>query len=334
MAKKIPLLLCSVGSIILSSCATKHYYHAHLYDFDASVADANKNKPIEKRKAEYSLKDQGAVFVDGEHEVVSVNLSAVYVGDIQRNYDLSDDVSVFEKRRGVYKDKEVWIVCKAESIDRQSPLAPAEVRTVGYTSVKVDQSPNSLIPISGRESEVLKLTADRDYLITMKVYEVDAYALKKIIYENKDSDIAKWVYTTAESAFKTTTNILAGSFVDRLKKSGQSSIEEYLLAAGSDLEFQGTFYLLDAKENDPSLGEGKYALVDILRSTVDKDGSHTGDLPNTEAGQYTNPPQNLYRDKLVGLRGDLSNQVKLNDDNNFQKALAENYIKFRVTTSN
>lgn len=314
MPKKKPLLklLCvTTAFTLLSSCA-KHYYNAHLYDGSSGS---------------YELAQEGTVYVEGAPGIVTVDLKSVYVGNIQRNFDLSTNSLGYENKRGVYKDKEVWIVCKAESIDNQSPLAPSEVNSVGFTSVKIDQSSNTTIPISGRESQILKLTADRDYLVTMKIYEVDAYKLKKILYENRNTDLLKWAYTTVDSAIKTTGNIIAGTLLDKFRTLDQSAIEEYLLAAGSDLEFKGTFYLLNAKPDDLIKDGGDYALVDIIRSKID----HNGDQSISD-GNMINPNESEYIDNLVKLRGEFATSINFDDLTNYTVAAPEQYIKFQVSS--
>lgn len=321
------LLFVSLFAVL--GCADPRHYKAYLFE---GAGGAYQRDEVAEMDKEFNRIVDGAVYHDydektDENGILEVMVNSVYLGQIQRDFLDQNGKPRIKRNARVYSGFETWIVAEAVSIDNQNPLLPAEDRHVGFTSVKTDQEAFAPIPISQKESKLFKLPRARDYRVTIKVYEVDGYRLKKALYGAKDTDLARWVYTTTTGALEALDNALTKSLFDVLRKKSdeENALEELLLSIGSDLEFEGTFYLLQNRERNEitsiaSKGELKtYALVDILRSKFDHDGDYHTD--NTSGLSIPPSGNEEYMKGLSAIRS--TDSIRLDPLDNYYRVAQE-----------
>lgn len=299
------LLQTATIAFIVAGCASPHHYKAYLFKGESGdVSDRTFSRIVDG--AIYHEYDEAR----DENDVIEVSVNNVYLGQLHRDFLDKEGKPVIDNDAQVYSGFETWIVAEAVSIDNENPLMPAESRHVGFTSVKIDQEAFAPIPISRKEAALFKLPRARDYRITIRVYEVDGYRLKRALYGAKDTDLAQWAYTTATGALETLDNALTKSLTDiaRRKSEEDNLIEELLLSIGSDLEFQGTFYLLQNRDGnqDSYIKRGTksktYALVDILRSHFDHDGNYLMNENHNAAPELPPSSPDQYMSGLRAIR--------------------------------
>lgn len=334
----------AIFPLFILSCGTPRHYKAHLYS------------KAPKKSYKYTARPLGAVYhgVTEQTKMITVRLEEVYMGQIHREYYIDQERQRPKKPNAQsYSGKELWIIAYAVSADAKNPLLSGDIKYTAATSVKLDQESYSAIPISGKESPLFNLPADRDYRVTFKVYEVDKFHLKRTLYGAKDTDFAKLVISTFTNAVGTINNALFKSFINTAKKelNGELALEELILSAGSDLEFKGSFYLYAERPKHVEVPkhvkksnkeDRRYALVDTIRSNYDYDGDYAYvSEENSNDSKFKIAPSGpkQYYDGLGEIREIQRAGITLNSHANYYYSNTNNsksfpyqsYIKFNVS---
>ncbi len=244
---------------LCSNCSTPRHYKAHLF----GQVTGNSYKKIPTSAVHHGK--------EGDDKIVKVRLAEVYMGELQRKFDEKS-----KAKSSTYAGKELWVIAHAKTVDSKHPLLPADAVYVAATSVKLDQESFSPIPISHKESLLFNLPSGRDYRVTIKVYEVDRLGIKRAFYRGKDTDFGKLISSTVTGTINSINNALFKSLLDSFKEKSNRdlALEEFLLASGSDLEFQGSFYLYEKSATGSISREKDFAMVDLIRSNYDYDGNY------------------------------------------------------------
>lgn len=252
---------------LLCGCSTNHFSEAILYQ----------KKPGTAAIFESIQDGNNPVYVSSD-AIFSIGIEHIQPGWIhngEKQPTLNDS-----KYRGFKKGltshlmgKELWLLTKIESLNNEDILE-RNIKTYYKTSnVKLNSESFSKIALDVSEKDVFTHGADSQYRVTFKLYEVDAFELKKAaaMAYDKSPGIAG-VLLTAGQAITSTLGAVAGSIVTDLWSSARKEqlfIERLLLSNDATLEFQGSVIVL-RKDNVLSatapIKSHEYILYDKFKS--------------------------------------------------------------------
>lgn len=252
---------------LLSGCSTNHFSEAILYQ----------KKPGTAATFESIQDGNNPVYVSSD-SIFSIGIEHIQPGWIHNGETqptLNDS-----KYRGFKKGitshlmgKELWLLTKIESLNNEDILERNIKTYYKTTNVKLNSESFSRIALDVSEKDVFTHGADSQYRVTFKLYEVDAFDLKKAsaMAYDKSPGIAG-VLLTAGQAITSTLGAVTGSIVTDLWSSARKEqlfIERLLLENDATLEFQGSIILLrkdDVLSAKSPIKSQEYILYDKFKS--------------------------------------------------------------------
>lgn len=171
--------------------------------------------------------------------------------------------------------KELWIVSKVESVNKNDVLERNSKNYFNATNVKLNSFSFKPIPLDIDELSLFSHSSDSAYRLTVKVYEVQGFDIKREALRAYDQNPGiSGLLLSAWEVVKNTIGAFAGESVENhwKKKSDEDQfIERLLLENGAVIEFQGVVHilreadLLDSVEGPFGL-EQQFVLYDPYKS--------------------------------------------------------------------
>lgn len=214
--------------------------------------------------------------------------------------------------------KELWIVSKIESINKNDILERNSKVYFNATNVKLNSFSYKPIPLDVDELNLFAHSSDSAYRLTIKVYEVQGFDVKREALKAYDNNPGiSGLLVSGWEVIKNTVGALAGEIIEsqwKTKSEEDQFIERLLLENGAVIEFQGVMNIL-RKQNElnPTTGPiGKtqeYMLYDPYKSD-DFDSSFDS------------------KDKYKTALGKLESSIDMSTTN-----IERTYLKFTVEQS-
>lgn len=139
--------------------------------------------------------------------------------------------------------KELWIVSKIESISNNDILERNSKVYFNATNVKLNSFSFKPIPLDVDELNLFSHSSDSAYRLTIKVYEVQGFSIKKEALKAYDSNPGiSGLLVSGWEVIKNTVGALAGELIEnqwKTKSKEDQFIERLLLENGAEIEFQG-----------------------------------------------------------------------------------------------
>ncbi|MBL9191625.1 MAG: hypothetical protein JNJ82_04650 [Opitutaceae bacterium] len=250
---KFPTVL--LAALTLSGCAHTRYYAPVLMEKEA-------------KGSKYS-----AVYANGIHikrstesakKFANIEIKAIRPGFLHR----SKGGDRWSKREtaNAWKDRDLWVLIQVEGlegndlfeakIDRKAVFSHVVMNAASYDVLTVDIQP---IPVE----------LNKVHRIKAKIYSIDKFLLRKAIFESKDKSLGKWALDSVSGLGKAVGNIFAREAFDYYKTITDQNytLEQFLVTAGSNLEFSGAFDLVPADDGASTTRE--LALYDYIKSEKD-----------------------------------------------------------------
>lgn len=214
--------------------------------------------------------------------------------------------------------KELWVLTKIESVNANDVLEKSNKVFFKATNVKLNALSFLPIPLDVSELDLFTHRADSAYRMTIKIYEVQAFNIKREAFKTYSSNPGLiGLFASAGNVLKNTLGALGGEVIENWwekNNEDEQFVERILLSHGAVVEFQGSIHIL-RKKNQLSLAKGhlskaqEYLLYDPYKS---RDFDSAFEKKDTYA-------KNLL---------DLSQDVDLNVDR-----IDRTFIKLRVEQS-
>ncbi|AOT06984.1 hypothetical protein [Pseudoalteromonas luteoviolacea] len=170
--------------------------------------------------------------------------------------------------------KELWIVSKIESINKNDILERNSKVYFNATNVKLNSFSFKPIPLDIEELNLFSHSSDSAYRLTIKVYEVQGFNIKKEALKAYDNNPGiSGLLISGWEVIKNTFGALVGEVIEnqwKERKEEEQFIERLLLENGAVIEFQGVMQILRKKDELRKTGPvGKieqYLLYDPYKS--------------------------------------------------------------------
>lgn len=171
--------------------------------------------------------------------------------------------------------KELWIVSKIESVNKNDILERNSKVYFNATNVKLNSLSYKPIPLDIGELNLFSHASDSAYRLTIKVYEVKGFDVKREALKAYDSNPGiSGLLVSGWEVIKNTVGALGGEIIEsqwKTKSEEDQFIERLLLANGAVVEFQGVMNIL-RKQNELDVTVGpigkiqEYMLYDPYKS--------------------------------------------------------------------
>ncbi|MEM7625561.1 MAG: hypothetical protein AAF333_08035 [Planctomycetota bacterium] len=217
------------------------------------------------------------VFVDSNSvfkiEIERIKPGWIHNGDSMPSLDDSQYVSFSNEITSHILGKELWLITRIDSLSANDVLERNSKVYFKATNVKFNSESFSEMAIDESEKAIFTHSADNQYRITFRLYEVDGFDIKKAAVKAYDSSPGLvGLAETAADVFLDTLGSLAGTVVSDLwDAAGEEDLflERLLLANDATLEFQGTIYVLRSSgglSDEMPFRDTSYILYDKFKS--------------------------------------------------------------------
>lgn len=244
LAKKpvATLLLCLIAGLLATSCASHNHGRAYLMR-----AKSGDKIPPSIDGSEEPFRDQfktelyNAVSIPPDTDF-QVRIDELHLGFLHNNLSKMQPGKNDRHRHEGLGGKEIWVLATAYSLDPNDPLGLNEKRFAKAFSVKVDQESFSFLPHDDLESIIFDGRSSQSYRLTIRVYEVDGFQLRKVFAQTTGKGIARELYDAASGVIASTTNVLFKEFVESAKQRLEEPLtfERLMLTLGASIEFMAT----------------------------------------------------------------------------------------------
>ncbi|MDH4099752.1 MAG: hypothetical protein OEV28_04180 [Nitrospirota bacterium] len=241
-----------VSTII--GCAKTRYYAPVLMTRDS--ADAKKYNPVISNAINIPQNDK---------QVAVIAIEKIFPGFLHRN--LGDNSSNREKANA-YKNKDLWVVMEAEGLVGNDIFESKVEKKAVFSHVILNASSYDALEA---KIEKIPIETNKTHRIRIKIYAIDKFLIKKALYQAKDKSIGKWLYDSVLGLTDALNNALFKEITQTLATATDqsSNVEQFLIAAGSNLEFYGIFDIVPLASN--SATKIDIALYDKLKSEYDQE---------------------------------------------------------------
>jgi hypothetical protein len=252
---RLSTMACIALALPLGGCATRHYSELLLYKCDS---DDCKQQSVR----DDLVYGSNPVFIRRDAKF-TVELSEVSPGWIHQKTvaDAPDaDSSDIKRRESQHlRGKELWLVTRVVALKADSPL---ELEGKGYykiSNIKLGSGSFAAVPLDSAEQLLFSHKADTAYRMTVRVYEVDAFEIKRTLGRTYRDNPGLWgLASAAWSTFKSTVGSLVGDTAASLAKNALDLnavddpllMEAILLQSGATIELSGTLHLYTEKWPD------------------------------------------------------------------------------------
>lgn len=193
--------------------------------------------------------------------------------------------------------KELWIVSKIESVNKNDILERNSKVYFNATNVKLNSLSFKSIPLDIDELNLFSHSSDSAYRLIIKVYEVQGFDIKREALKAYDNNPGiSGLIVSGWDVIKNTVGALAGEVVEsqwKTKSEEDQFIERLLLENGAVVEFQGVINILrkESELNSIAGPVGKtqeYLLYDPYKSrdfdsSFDSKAKYKAALENLES---------------------------------------------------
>jgi len=258
-------LISFIVSFALIGCSTNHFSEAILYKHSSGNIfniPSTGNNPI--------YVDSNSVF---KIEIEDIKPGWIHNGVTMPKLDENQYKSFSRKITSHLYGKELWLLTKIESLSSDDVLERNSKTYYKTTNIKFNSESFSKIALDQSEKAIFAHSADSQYRITFKVYEVDGFNIKKAaVKAYDDSPGLAGILSTISKTITSTLGSLAGSILTDLWKNAseeQLFVERLLLENSATLEFQGSLYVVRNDEiltNHMPIVETRYILYDKFKS--------------------------------------------------------------------
>lgn len=168
--------------------------------------------------------------------------------------------------------KELWIVSKIESINKNDVLERNSKVYYNATNVKLNSLSFAPIPLDIDELKLFSHASDSAYRLSIKVYEVKGFDFKREALKAYDNNPGiSGLIVSGWEVLKNTFGSLAGDIIENQWKNKSKDdlfIERLLLANDAVIEFQGMISILRDSSvfDNVSYKKGEYILYDPYKS--------------------------------------------------------------------
>lgn len=287
------LLACILAlSLALTACQT-HYGHALLYEqseTDKLYRFARTGNNVIKVPADSKFR----------LTINDIHPGWLHQSEHKRSPDRSGG-NWTRKQASHLFDKELWVLTRIESLSNTDILERESKVYFKATNIKLNSTSFLPIGLDISERTLFEHAADTSYRVSISVYEVDGFAVKRAIAKAYDSSpglsgLAMDLLNTVKSLGL---GVIGNTLADMLfqTQTEKSELERLLIKLGSSKEFGTTLHVMRTTGDDATAGRPGTAREFLLYDKLKSDANWTFDLDNQQPASS--------RKSLMGALDDL-----------------------------
>lgn len=278
---------------LLSACATNHYSEAILYQ----ATDLSQSPTL------YAASDIGnnPVYVspDAKFKLEIEYLRPGWIHQGKFKTAPTPEASSWYRRQASHLyGKELWLLTKIESLSNNDVFERDSKVYYKVTNVKLNSASFLKVALDANETQIFSHAADSAYRVTMRLYEVDGFKLKRFLLNSYDSSPGlPGILDAGKATLLSTISGLAGTAVSEFLSTNsqdKSALERVLLKNNATIEMNATFNILRGTTNLPKAGEVKTTHFILY----DKFKSEEWQYNFNDSASYKKQIEGVYRDKI------------------------------------